>query len=181
MRKALSLWLPLAGFGLLFALAPTDLRRAVFVERWPFWAGGLAIGAFVLLLLRGTGQPLGVSTGFADACGVATHPELRRSWRLPFIAGIVAGGLVAALLAGGPHATWSAGLLEAVTGASLATKAALFTAGGALLGFGARLAGGCTSGHSILGVSLLAPSSLLATACFMAAGFAVTRLLLGGL
>lgn len=180
MRRGLTLLIPLAAFGLLYALAPDDVRRAVFVERWPFWAGGLAIGAFVLLLLRGTGQALGVSTGFADACGVVADPKMRRSWRLPFIGGIVAGGLVAALLAGGPSPTWSAGLLEAATGASLPVKAAMFTFGGVLLGFGARLAGGCTSGHSIVGISLLAPSSLIASGCFMAAGFAVTRVLLGG-
>ena len=74
---------------------------AVFVERWPFWAGGIAIGVFVLAFLFGTRHLLGVSTGFADACAAPFDPRTRRSWRLPFLTGIVAGGFVASLLAGG--------------------------------------------------------------------------------
>lgn len=155
-----------------------SLLQAVFVERWPFWAGGAAIGGFVLLFLRGTGQALGVSTGFVDACAAPFDGNARRSWRLPFLFGIVGGGLLAALAAGSFAPTFAMGLFDTVVSASLPVKALVFGLGGVLVGFGARLAGGCTSGHGIVGMALRAPSSLLATAAFMVAGFAVTNLLL---
>lgn len=152
---------------------------AVFVDRWPFWVGGVAIGVFVLAFLIGTRNLLGVSTGFADACAAPFDPKLRRSWRLPFLIGIVAGGLVATVLAGGFTPTVAMGLFDARISPDLAVKAVAFTVGGALLGFGSRLANGCTSGHGIVGTALLARSSLLATAVFMVSGIVVTHLLLG--
>ena len=50
--------------------------------------------------------------------------------------------------------------------------------GGFLVGFGTRYAGGCTSGHSIMGLANLQWPSLVATICFMVGGFASTHLLL---
>lgn len=150
--------------------------------RWPAWIGGLSIGGFVLLFLYFQNQALGVSTGYLDACQCVTTKQ-KITWRLPFLAGIVLGGFVSALLSGGVEPGFSAGLYDLVA-SSLPAKAILFTVGGVLLGYGARVAGGCTSGHSIVGVAQLAPSSIIATLSFMATGFAVTNLLLravGGL
>ncbi len=163
---------------MLYMQLPSSVAETVFVTRWPFWAGGIAIGLFVLVMLRVTGKPLGVSTGYEDACGAITSPTLRRSWRLPFIVGIVAGGTLAASLAGGVTLTATMGMFDELVTASLPAKAAIFTGGGVLLGFGARLAGGCTSGHGIVGMSLLARSSIVATAAFMVSGFVVTHLVL---
>ncbi len=159
--------------------APDDALAILLVERWPFWAGGLAIGAFVLVFLRATGKALGVSTGYYDACALPFDAEARRSWRIPFLVGIVGGGLLAALAAGGPVPTVAMGMFDTLVSASLGTKALVFTGGGLLLGFGARLAGGCTSGHGIVGVAQMARSSIAATAIFMVTGVAVTHLLLG--
>jgi uncharacterized membrane protein YfcA len=161
------------------AQLPADLRTAVFVDRWPFWAGGAAIGGTALAMVLFAHRALGVSTGYADACAAPFDPVARRSWRLPFLAGIVGGGALAALLAGGLEPRLAAGVFDSLTG-SRAAGALLFAGGGVLLGFGARMAGGCTSGHSIVGVALRARSSLLATGMFMAAGLAVTWLLFGG-
>ena len=161
-------------------LTETAAWQALFVERWPFWAGGVAIGGFLLLFLLAANKMLGVSTGYADACAIAAEPRTRASWRLPFLVGIVGGGLLAAVL-GGWQPTFAVALFDDVVSSSLAVKALTFTAGGVLLGFGARLAGGCTSGHSIAGLAQLAPSSLIATAGFMAAGLTVTNLLLRSL
>ena len=154
---------------------------AVFVERWPFWAGGIAIGVFVLAFLIGTRNLLGVSTGFADACAAPFDPRTRRSWRLPFLTGIVAGGFVASLLAGGFAPTSQMGLFDARVSDDFAFKAIAFTMGGVLLGFGSRLANGCTSGHGIVGTALFAKSSWIAMAVFFATGIFVTNLLLRGL
>lgn len=153
---------------------------ATLSDRWPFWVGGLAIGGFVLLLLFATRNLLGVSTGFADACAAPFDPELRRSWRLPFLLGIVAGGFVAAVSTGAFSLTWAMGIFDTRVTDAFVPKALLFLGGGILLGFGSRLANGCTSGHGIVGTALLAKSSWIATCVFMATGFVVTHLLLGG-
>ena len=155
-----------------------QVHNAVFVERWPFWAGGLAIASvFVVLLVHGR-RVLGVSTGFEEMCAMPSKKEARRSWRMPFFVGIVGGGLIAALLAGGFSPTVDMGMFDRVISASLPVKAAIFAFGGILIGFGTRLGGGCTSGHGIAGMSQLAPSSLIATGAFMGSGFLVTNLVL---
>ena len=159
--------------------ASPAMLHALFVERWPFWLGGLAIGGFVLAFLVFTGRALGVSTGYVDACAAPFDAAARRSWRMPFLVGIVAGGWLAAWGAGWAP-TSAMGMFDVALSASLPVKAAVFTAGGILLGFGARLAGGCTSGHGIVGMAQGARSSLLATGAFMLAGFAVTQLMFMG-
>jgi uncharacterized membrane protein YedE/YeeE len=98
------------------------------------------------------------------------------AWRLPFLGGLVAGGLVSALLGGGWVPTWELGMFDAATGAGPAVKVAWMFAGGLFIGFGTRLAGGCTSGHGIFGVANFEKSSWLATISFMAAGIVTTQL-----
>lgn len=151
--------------------------ETLFVDRWPWWAGGLAVGLFVLVFVLGSGHLLGVSTGYADACSAVSDPKVRKSWRLPFIGGIVLGGLLSVLLAGSYHPTVLMGLLDAELAPPLWAKALIFTGGGMLIGYGARLAGGCTSGHAIVGVAQLARSSIIATIGFMIAGMAVTNIM----
>lgn len=175
-------WFVLAMAGvMLYQEATPEVLQAVFIERWPFWVGGIAIGLFVLAFLLATGKALGVSTGFYDACAVPTDPSARRSWRIPFVVGIVVGGLLAVVLGGGFAPTLSMGMFDTFISSSLLVKAPVFLLGGVLIGFGARLAGGCTSGHGIVGMALAAPSSLIATASFMFSGFLVTHLVLGAI
>jgi uncharacterized membrane protein YfcA/uncharacterized membrane protein YedE/YeeE len=157
----------------------STLYQALFVTRWPFWVGGLAIGGFVLAFLWLDNKLLGVSTGCAELCQVRSRPELRGSWRLAFIGGIVLGGFLAGRLAG-VVPTVAIGRLDGLLG-GVAPLARLGLLGGAgvLIGYGARLANGCTSGHAIVGVAQGARSSLIATAAFMVAGFATTQILYG--
>jgi uncharacterized membrane protein YedE/YeeE len=54
----------------------------------------------------------------------------------------------------------------------------MMVVGGFLVGFGTRYAGGCTSGHAIMGISTLQWPSLIATICFMAGGFLMANLIL---
>ena len=179
LRRGFALFvLAMAGF-MAYREAPPGVYEAVFVDRWPFWAGGTAIAAFVLAFLLIGRKALGVSTGFMDACAAPFDAGARRSWRLPFMGGIILGGLLAAVLGGGFVATTSMGMFDVLLSASVPVKALVFTGGGVMVGFGARLAGGCTSGHGIVGTAQLAPSSLIATGAFMIAGFGVTNALLG--
>lgn len=92
-----------------------------------------------------------------------------------FLFALFLGGLLAALGANAHSFTLglrSAGL-SALTGGG-ASELALLVLGGACVGFGTRMAGGCTSGHGLCGVSRLQPGSLLATVAFFATGVAVS-------
>ena len=161
------------------ALTRHAIYQALFVERWPFWAGGVAIGAFVLLLAWVDNKLLGVSTGFSELCAIGRDRAARSSWRLRFLAGIVLGGALAALL-GGRHPSFAFGSFDTLVGAEPFLKVPLLLGAGLLVGYGARTAGGCTSGHGIVGTALGARSSLIATGLFMVGGFVAT-LLVGSL
>ena len=148
-------------------------------------AGGAVIAAVTLCLLFVANHRLGISTGFEDVCSlVLPNAYFRRGairsgrmWRLPFLAGLVAGGFLSALTGGGWRPTWEMGMFDAAIGAGPAGKVAWMFAGGLLIGFGTRLAGGCTSGHGIFGMSNFELPSVIATLSFMAGGVAATNLL----
>ncbi len=128
-------------------------------------AGGALIGAAAGLLILGTGRILGAAGLFAGALETRSFDD---AWRLWLIAGL----LVAPSLA---HMLWKA------SPPAFATSAPMLVVAGLLVGFGARLGSGCTSGHGVCGLSRLSPRSLAATIVFMGAGFAtvfVTRHLL---
>jgi len=98
-------------------------------------------------------------------------------WRLPFLIGLVGGGVLSAVLSGGWAPTWDLGMFDQYAGWGVGGKVALMFGGGALVGFGTRLAGGCTSGHCIFGISNLEKSGLVATIAFFGSGMLVTNLL----
>lgn len=133
--------------------------------------GGLLIGAGVALLYLTTGRPGGVSTFFSAAWSwllktpFFQQASLRegRQWRLVYALGLVLGGTLYALL-GLP--------LESST---LPTWKLIV--GGLLIGFGARLGGGCTSGHGICGMASLSPGSLIMVCTFLGTAIATAMLL----
>jgi uncharacterized membrane protein YedE/YeeE len=125
-------------------------------------AGGALIGAAAGLLILGAGRILGAAGLFAGALETRSFDD---AWRLWLIAGL----LIAPSLA---HMLWNASPPVFATSAPMLVVARL------LVGFGARLGSGCTSGHSVCGLARLSPRSLAATIIFMGAGFAtvfVTR------
>lgn len=123
--------------------------EAIFVHPWPWWGGGLAVGAFVTVYALVTGKPLGVSTGVGSACSVCfprvpffqARPYTDR-WRLWFILGIPLGGLIGVALDGAPHWTIAMGSFDQVLTSSPAGKIGILFTGGVLAGFGARAADG---------------------------------------
>ena len=154
------------------------------LEPWPWWLAGAAIAVITLLLLGVTNQRLGISTGFENLCAlVLKTPYLQRpeivgshGWRLPFLAGLVFGGVLSAVAGGGWAPTWDLGMFDARIALGPAGKIAWMFGGGLLIGFGTRLAGGCTSGHGIFGLSNLERASLEATLAFMGAGIVTTQI-----
>jgi uncharacterized protein len=155
-------------------------------------AGLPADGAALEAMLRaaterafGTQSEATCSTPAATPEPAAPPEAARLPARLPWTAALTfllmlaAGGLLAALVRGELHLRLSPDL-GAPLGAGGAWLALLL--GGFLAGFGARLAGGCTSGHGLNGAARLQPGSLVAVACFFAAGAGVAFALraLGG-
>ncbi len=176
-------------------------------EPWPWWVAGPLIGLVVPTLLLVGNKMFGVSSNLRTICAIAAPARIpffrfdwRRaaSWNLAFAAGIVAGGGVAVtLLGGGGDVAISAatradlaalgisdfrGLLpdDLFTLAALGTPAGIVAVlgGGFLVGFGSAYAGGCTSGHAIMGLADRQLPSLIAVVGFFAGGVATTFWLL---
>ena len=150
------------------------------------WAlAGVLIGVITLLLLWLGNQRLGISTGFENLCGLVLRtPYFRRSeitgsqaWRLPFLAGLVLGGFLSALTSGGWAPFWDLGIFDRVIGLGPAGKLAWMFAGGLLIGFGTRMAGGCTSGHGIFGIANRERASVEATLAFVVVGIVTSNLI----
>ena len=123
--------------------------------------GGVLIGLASVLLLFSIGRIAGIS---GIVAGLSTE-----AWRWAFVMGLVGGGAVATVVLNPPSS------------ASSLPYSALAIAG-LLVGVGTVIGSGCTSGHGVCGLSRLSPRSLVATAAFMAAGFAtvfVVRHILG--
>jgi uncharacterized membrane protein YedE/YeeE len=147
-------------------------------------AAGTGIAVITLLLLFVANRRLGLSSGLEDMCGLVLRwpyferPSLRaaRGWRLPLVAGLVLGGFASAVLGGGWQPTWDLGRFDHAIGFGAAGKIAWMFGGGLLIGFGTRLANGCTSGHGIFGLANLERPSLLSTLAFMAGGLVTTQL-----
>lgn len=151
----------------------------------PWWLAGASIGAITLLLLWLGNQRLGISTGLENVCSLVLRaPYLQRAeitgssaWRLPFLAGLVAGGFLSAWLSGGWAPIWSLGRFDAAIGWGPAGKLAWMFVGGLFIGVGTRMAGGCTSGHGIFGISNFEGPSVISTLAFMTAGIVTANVI----
>ncbi len=151
------------------------------MQPWPWYIAGPLLGLSVPLLLLLAGKTLGISSSFRHMCTIAapkskfdyirTNNWRKESWSLVFVGGILLGGLVATrFLSAGPVSLlpdhyYSAGGI------------ALLFIGGILVGFGTRYADGCTSGHTIMGLSNLKWPSLVASVSFFAGGLLMAWLI----
>ena len=157
---------------------------------WSGWVGGIAIGLYMLSQYWFTGIALGCSGAYCNPISPFSklsffnEPEYGKfnNWRLWFSLGLPLGGALGALTS--PDYQWQVSfdmgaMYEQVLPQDTLARVALLFAGGILMGFGARLAGGCTSGHVISGLSLFNPSSLVAAVCFFAGGLVTVQLLFG--
>src|SRR5690242_17506643 len=130
-------------------------------------AAGALFGAGAGLLLIVNGRIAGIS---GIAAGALSPRRGDFAWRVLFLFGLLLGGSVALRL------------VPAAIAVTPPRPLAWVVVAGACIGFGARLANGCTSGHGVCGVGRLSPRSFAATVIFTAAG-ALTRVVwvhLGG-
>jgi uncharacterized protein len=127
--------------------------------------GGIILGLAAALLLVGNGRIAGV-TGIL---GGLVEGEEGRGWRASFIVGMLVGGV--GLLLWRP---------QSLPGSAIDSLSVLLVAG-LLVGFGTRMANGCTSGHGICGLSRGSIRSLIATVTFMATAIATVALVRHGL
>ena len=175
-------------------------------QPWPWYIAGPLIGLTVPLLLVTGNKRLGVSSSLRHICAACFPANIpyfkydwkKEAWNLFFVAGIFVGGIIAAGALKNPaplqinpslvaelqqnHIHDFSALMPADIfnwHTLLTAKGLLFTVfGGLLVGFGTRYAGGCTSGHAIMGLSTLQWPSLIATVCFMAGGFIMANIFL---
>ena len=122
---------------------------------WASLSGGILIGLATALLLLANGRVAGVS-GILG--GLLRPARGDVAWRVAFVLGLFVAPIV-----------WLA--MRAMPPAQIDHSPAMLAIGGLLVGIGTRFGSGCTSGHGVCGIARLSPRSLLATACFMAAGF----------
>lgn len=166
-------------------------------QTWnPYVAGALA-GLLLVLSVAAAGQFLGASTTFArgaafveKAVGVETDrfayftekggkygPGSLPDWQLLFVVGIVIGAFTSSLLSGTFEVKPVPDMWAARFGNSPAKRGIAAATGGAILIIGARLAGGCPSGHGLSGLSQLAVSGFIALTCFFIGGLITANIL----
>ncbi|HNO70807.1 MAG TPA: YeeE/YedE thiosulfate transporter family protein [Bacteroidia bacterium] len=175
-------------------------------QPWPWYVAGPLIGLMVPLLLIAGNKSFGISSSLRHLCAACIPANIpffkydwkKEIWNLLFVAGIVMGAAITVYFFADPNPVRVNPELAAelsiygitdftnLVPVDILNWKSLFTlkgflmmvAGGFMIGFGTRYAGGCTSGHAIMGLSTLQWPSLIATCCFMAGGFIMANFIL---
>lgn len=175
-------------------------------QPWPWYTSGAAVASIMVLLLL-FGKTFGVSSNLRTMCTIAGAGKRikffdfdwkTQKWNLLFLFGAVIGGWIASTLLKSEqplqlasstiHDLADLGInfdgelnpsqLFGLEFISSPKGFFILLAGGLLVGFGSRYAGGCTSGHAISGISNLQLPSLIAVIGFFIGGLAMTHFLL---
>jgi uncharacterized membrane protein YedE/YeeE len=144
---------------------------------WPL--AGLLVGFIAVGLQWLDNLPLGATGAAAGFLDWASLPRRGPTWRALFFVGIALGAAIYAGVTDRWALSWSAPGLDPQFPHALGAKLLLLLGAGTLIGFGARWAGGCTSGHGICGVGRLQKGSLLATATFVGTAVLTAQLVWG--
>jgi uncharacterized protein len=175
-------------------------------QPWPWYVAGIIVGLTVPALLILGNKHFGISANLRHTCAACFPANIKffkydwkkEVWNFFFVGGILIGGFLAVQFLSSPepvqvHPNLMAELREynisdnsKLLPSELFSFESLFTlrgfimlvVGGFLVGFGTRYAGGCTSGHSIMGISDLQVPSMIATVSFMVGGFIMANLIL---
>lgn len=175
-------------------------------QPWPWYVAGGLIGLIVPALLLLGNKHFGISANLRHACAACFPAGIKffqydwkkEVWNFFFVGGILAGAIIAVRLLPDPaplvlhpalakelagygitdHSSFLPEELFSLHSLFTLRGVVMLAGGGFLVGFGARYAGGCTSGHAIMGLSDLQWPSLVATVMFMTGGFIMANLLL---
>jgi uncharacterized membrane protein YedE/YeeE len=148
----------------------------------PWYIAGPVIGLLMIGLRATLNRPFGALGGFIELAESGLAPA-RFGFRTFLLFGLVLGGAFYAVIAGSFAAIVSYGTAGGLLPEAVPGQFAVLLGAGLLMGYGARAAGGCTSGHGMSGMSLLSPASMVATATFFATAVTMANLLhacLGG-
>lgn len=155
---------------------------------WSPYVVGAGIGVLSWMTFYFSDKPIGASSFYAQVAGFIGKLFAKRhteslayfkekpplvSWGFVFVASTIGGGAIASLSGGEFVNEWLPPMWEARFGDSITLRAAVGFGGGLLMAFGARLAGGCTSGHGISGTMQLNPGSWITVICLFIGGIAV--------
>lgn len=179
---------------------------ALLKQPWPWYIAGPLIGLTVPALLIIGNKSFGISSSLRHICASCMPANIpffkynwkKEVWNLFFVFGIFLGGAIAINLLSNPNpievnpklaqelAGYGITNFNNLVPEDIINWQSLFTlkgfllmvVGGFLVGFGTRYAGGCTSGHAIMGLSNLQLPSLIATISFMIGGFLMANLVL---
>ena len=151
------------------------------LDRPAWYVIGPLIGLVVVAAFALINERVGVVGGISDVVERATGRRPVLGWKAWFAFGIVGGGLLFRLLAGGATAQTGHGFSwltrELTGGGGHVVAGGVLLGAGVLIGFGAKKAAGCTSGNGLGGCSTGSPASLVATGTFMAVAIAVSFLI----
>lgn len=176
-------------------------------QPWPWYIAGPILGLIVPVLLIAGGKVFGISSSLrhaCSACGLSGLEYFRYDWKksglwnLVFVAGIMIGGFLGGYLFVNPEPiNISESTISDLTALGITnfngfvppeifnwaalgsgTGIVVLVLGGFLVGFGARYAGGCTSGHGISGLANMQFASLMAVTGFFTGGIIMTYLVL---
>lgn len=178
----------------------------VIQQPWPWYVAGVIIGLIVPALLLLGNKHFGISANLRHACAACFPADIKffkydwkkEIWNFFFVGGILAGAVIAAFVLANPEPiAVHPNLVEELSGYGITDMSnmvpvqlfsfeslfsmkglVMLVGGGFLVGFGSRYAGGCTSGHAIMGLSDLQWPSLVATIMFMVGGIIMANFIL---
>lgn len=180
--------------------------KELLTSPWPWYVAGPLIGLTVPVLLILGNKSFGISSSLRHICAACIPAKIpffqydwkKEIWNLVFAAGVILGAFIITRFFNNPDpialnpklvaelSSYGIKDLSSQVPQDLFNWQNLFTAkglimivaGGFMVGFGTRYAGGCTSGHAIMGLSSLQFPSLVATISFMAGGFIMANFIL---
>lgn len=143
------------------------------LDRPAWYVIGPVVGLITIALVSLVNGRIGIVTGWSDAIERLQGRRPAVGWKTWFVGGVIGGGLAFRLLAGERSTGEGYGWVTRTFDQPYAVAAVLLLGGG-LIGYGAKVGSGCTSGNGIGGCSFGSPASFVATGTFMAVAIAAS-------
>ena len=156
---------------------PRERKADMLHDQLAWYLGGPALGLCVVAMRALLGGRLGATGAWSSAVESGLGRRRSLDWRGFLLIGLVAGGALFAVIAGGPGFHGYGWLTDTFTGTGSLLIGPVLVVAGFLIGFGAKTAGGCTSGNGLSGTAIWSPASVLATATFFATAIGVSFLI----